>query len=146
MRKLFCVLILMFLSSAFSQNAISKKIIIDALSKEKNWTSCNIDGQFYKNDTINFYSSRTLEYCKKYISWEFVDNKSFREIKGEDFGNYQGTDILTDNDYYKFKFMEIDNEVILEISNSTKIKKKYKIIEMQFLKNKVQKIAIVKMR
>ncbi|MBD3584037.1 hypothetical protein [Flavobacterium selenitireducens] len=145
MRKLFPVLLLMFLHSAFGQNVASKKNLIEVLSIEKIWTSCNVESQFYKNDTINLYSSRAFEYCKKYISWEFFDSKSFKEIKGEDFGHYQVTDILTDNDFYNFEVKEIGNEVILEISTSKNKKKKFKIIETQFSKTQIQKIVIVRL-
>ena len=144
MRKLFPLLLLMFLNPAFGQKVIRKKNLIDVFSNEKTWTFCNTENQFYKNDTINLYSTRAFEHCKKYISWEFFDSKSFKEIKGEDFGHYQGTDILSDNDIYNFEVKEIGDEVILEISN-TITKKKFKIIETQFSKHQIQKIVIVKL-
>ena len=99
----------------------SKKDFLETLDYNnlKTWTSCNINGEFFKSEIV--YLDDLFNYidCKEYVTWRFDNLKSFHQFEGKS-GNGHGIAItkpMTKNDCYKIKIVEEKTQTILNIYN-----------------------------
>ena len=80
-------------------------------------------------------TSTTMEIrlrIKKYIIWGFDNSKSFYQVEGENFNNYDGVKLITENDWYKIKIVEEENETLLNIYNQKKLIESFIVHELGY--------------
>ena len=137
MRKYYIALLSLIIQMSFGQtNKVTKKQLSENFKKKdsytRQWITCNKDSTFYKSDTLYFHDRLNYYRCKKYIIWGFDNSKSFYQVEGENFNNYDGVKLITENDWYKIKIVEEENETLLNIYNQKKLIESFIVHELGY--------------
>ena len=137
MRNYFIALFFLIIQISFGQNyKFTKKQLIENFKKKESftrqWITCNTDSTFYKSDTLYFHDRLNYYRCKKYIIWGFDNSKTFYQVEGENFNNYDGVKIITENDWYKIKIIEEENQLVLNIFKQKKMVASFIVYELGY--------------
>ena len=137
MRKYIIIVFFFITQISFGQSdKITRNELIENFKRKdsyvQKWITCNNDSTFYKSDTLHFYKGLNYNRCKKYIIWEFDNSKSFYQVSGENFNHYDGINIITDNDRYKMKIVEQENQILFNIYKHNIIVESFIVYELEY--------------
>jgi hypothetical protein len=117
------IILLFTISLSFGQSkGLSKEDILQILKENdsKNWTTCDSDSLFYKSEIIYLDNIQDFK-CWKYVTWRFKSLKEFWLVNGEKKHGLTKTTILTENNFYRLKIIDKENEITFKIYRKEKL-------------------------
>lgn len=150
MKKYFITLIILLFQISNGQiNKVQKRELVKYFKKKNNferqWISCNSMNEFYNSDTLYFHDGINYNQCKKYIIWGFINSKKIYQVEGENYNNYNSVKIITENDWYKIKIIEKENETLINIFKQKKLFQSFKVYELGYnQKEKSNRLLLIR--
>jgi hypothetical protein len=99
------------------------------------WTICNQDSSFFKADTLRLYDNINYFYqksdCCRLVQWDFYRKNAFRRPILQICTEPASGSVLTENDYFKIKFLSDKSGLYLFVLNRKYPPDFFKVIGLQ---------------